>query len=180
MTSVDFEVPVSGGTVGGWETGDGAPALILHGGPGLSDYTAPLAAELGDGFRVIRYQQRGLAPSTLSGPFDIDQHVADAIAVLDAAGADRAYVVGHSWGGHLAMHLAARHQDRLLGLVVVDPLGAVPDGGLGDLGRILVERMSQELAERAQELQERSEAGEAPLEDAMAGLALIWPGYFAA
>lgn len=154
--------------------------LILHGGPGWSDYTASLAAELEDAFCVIRFQQRGLEPSTTSGPFGIEQHVADAIAVLDAAGADRAYVIGHSWGGHLAMHLAARHQDRLLGLVVVDPLGAVPDGGLSDLGRILAERMSPEQAAQAQELQERSQAGEATIEDALAGLALIWPGYFAA
>src|SRR6202041_2946395 len=110
----------------GWETGRGAPALILHGGPGLSDYTAPLAAELNDGFRGLRYQHLGLAPSTVSGPFDIDQHVADAIAVLDATGADRAYVVGHSWGGHLAMHLAVRHPGRVAGLVIVDPLGAGP------------------------------------------------------
>ena len=70
--------------------------LVLHGGPGLSDYTAPLAAELTDAFRVIRYQQRGLAPSATSGPFSISQHVADAIAVLDAAGAGRAYLIGHS------------------------------------------------------------------------------------
>jgi hypothetical protein len=60
--------------------------LVVHGGPGLSDYTAPLAAELEDAFGVIRYQQRGLAPSTTSGPFGISEHVADAIAVLDAAG----------------------------------------------------------------------------------------------
>jgi pimeloyl-ACP methyl ester carboxylesterase len=153
---------------------------VLRGGPGWSDYTASLAAEMQDAFRVIRFQQRGLEPSTTSGPFSVEQHVADAIAVLDAAGAGRAYVIGHSWGGHLAMHLAAAHQDRLLGLVVVDPLGAVPDGGLSDLGRILAERMTPEMAARAQKIQERSEAGEATMEDAREGLALIWPGYFAA
>ena len=63
----------------------------------MSHYTAPLAAELEDAFTVIRYQQRGLAPSTTSGPFGISRHVADATAVLDAAGAGRAYVIGHSW-----------------------------------------------------------------------------------
>ena len=166
--------------IAAWQTASGPPVLILHGGPGWSDYTESLADELEDAFRVIRFQQRGLEPSTTSGPFSIEQHVADAIAVLDAAGADRAYVIGHSWGGHLAMHLAARHQDRLLGLVLVDPLGAVPDGGLSDLGAILVERMSPQLAARAQALQERSQAGEATIEDVLEGLAVIWPGYFAA
>jgi proline iminopeptidase len=175
-----FTASVPGGVIAASQTGSGAPVLILHGGPGWSDYTASLAAEMQDAFRVIRFQQRGLEPSTTSGPFSVEQHVADAIAVLDAAGAGRAYVIGHSWGGHLAMHLAAAHQDRLLGLVVVDPLGAVPDGGLSDLGRILAERMTLERAARAQKIQERSEAGEATMEDAMEGLALIWPGYFAA
>jgi pimeloyl-ACP methyl ester carboxylesterase len=176
--AVEFAARVPGGTITAWESGHGAPVLILHGGPGLSDYTAPLAAELDDAFRVIRYQQRGLAPSTGSGPFDIERHVADAIAVLDTAGADRAYVLGHSWGGHLAMHLAASHQDRLLGLVLVDPLGAVPDGGEGDLDRILGERTPPHLASRARELDERAMAGEGTAEEALESLAIVWPGYF--
>jgi pimeloyl-ACP methyl ester carboxylesterase len=103
--AVEFAASVPEGEIIASQAGSGAPVLILHGGPGLSDYTAPLAAELHDAFRVIRYQQRGVAPSTAAGPFGIDRHVADAIAVLDAAGAGRAYVIGHSWGGHLAMHL---------------------------------------------------------------------------
>ena len=174
----EFAASVPGGVITASQAGAGAPVLILHGGPGLSDYTGPLAAELDDAFAVIRYQQRGLAPSTTSGPFDVDRHVADAIAVLDAAGAGRAYVIGHSWGGHLAMHLAAQHQDRLLGLVVVDPLGAVPDGGESDLGRILAERIPPDRAARAQELDERAMAGGGTAEDALEGLAIVWPGYF--
>ena len=174
----EFAASVPGGVITASQAGAGAPVLILHGGPGLSDYTGPLAAELDDAFAVIRYQQRGLAPSTTSGPFDVDRHVADAIAVLDAAGAGRAYVIGHSWGGHLAMHLAAQHQDRLLGLVVVDPLGAVPDGGESDLGRILAERIPPDRAARAQELDERAMAGEGNVQDALEGLAIVWPGYF--
>ncbi len=138
------EVP--GGSIAGWQADAGPGVLILHGEPGLSDYTGPLAAEFEDAFRVIRCQQRGLAPSVTSGPFDIDRHVADAVAVLDAAGARRAYVVGYSWGGHLAMHLAVRCPDRLLGLVLADPVGAVPDGGAGDLERILAARIPPERA----------------------------------
>src|SRR5579871_4762842 len=176
----EFAARVPGGSITGWLAGTGPPVLVLHGGPGLSDYTAPLAAELTDAFEVIRYQQRGLAPSVTSGPFDIGQHVADAIAVLDAVGADRAYVVGHSWGGHLAMHLAVRHPGRMHGLVVVDPLGAVPDGGLSDMEQNLTERIRPELAARAAELDERAMAGQGTPEDALESLAIVWPGYFAA
>ena len=174
----EFQVPVPGGSITGWLAGDGQPVLVLHGGPGLSDYTAPLAAELTDAFAVIRYQQRGLAPSVTSGPFDIGQHVADAIAVLDAAGAGHAWVIGHSWGGHLAMHLAVRHPDRVAGLVIADPLGAVPDGGLSDMEQNLTERMRPELAARARELDERAAAGQGTAQDALESLAMVWPGYF--
>jgi proline iminopeptidase len=140
----ELETPIPGGVLHVWCNGSGPPVLIQHGGPGLSDYTEALVGELEDAFTVCRYQQRGLAPSTTFGPFDIETHVADAVAILDGIGIERAYVVGHSWGGHLAMHLAAHHPDRLLGLVAVDPLGALPDGGEADLGRILAERILPE------------------------------------
>lgn len=178
MSAEEFLVPVPGGSITGWAHGDGPPVLILHGGPGLSDYTEPLTGELADGFRVLRYQQRGLTPSVTSGPFSVDQHVADAIDVLDAAGADRAYVIGHSWGGHLAMHLAVQHPARMLGVVIADPLGAVPDGGLSDMEQNLTERVRPDLAARAMELDERAMAGEGTPEDALESLAIVWPGYF--
>jgi len=176
----EFRAEVPGGAITAWQAGTGPAVLILHGGPGLSDYTAPLAAEFTDAFGVIRYQQRGLAPSTTSGPFDIGQHVADAIAVLDAAGAERAYLVGHSWGGHLALHLAVQHPARLLGLVIADPLGAIGDGGAGDMGRNLTARTPPGLAARARELDERAMAGQGTAADARESLAIVWPGYFSA
>ena len=174
----EFLARLPEGSITGWLAGNGPPVLIVHGGPGLSDYTEPLAAELTDAFWVIRYQQRGLAPSVMSGPFGISQHVADAISVLNAAGVGRAYVIGHSWGGHLAMHLAVRHPGRVLGLVIVDPLGAVPDGGLADMEQNLTERIRPELAVRARELDERAAAGQGTAEDAVESLAIVWPGYF--
>lgn len=176
----EFQAQVPGGSLVAWRAGSGPAVLILHGGPGLSDYTAPLAAELEDAFDVIRYQQRGVAPSTASGPFDVGQHIADVIAVLDAAGAEHAYVIGHSWGGHLAMHLAVQHPERLLGLVIADPLGAVPDGGAADMGRNLTERTPPALAARANELDERAMAGQGTAEEALESLAIVWPGYFSA
>ena len=88
----EFAVEVAGGTIVGWESGDGERALVLHGGPLISDYTAPLAEQL-DGLRTIRYQQRGLPPSTTAGPFDVEANVADALAVLDARGVARAWAI---------------------------------------------------------------------------------------
>lgn len=173
-----LEVTVAGGHIHASENGSGPSVLLLHGGPGLSDYTFTLAPELEDGYRVIRFQQRGLAPSTTEGPFSVERHMADSLAVLDALGVERACVVGSSWGGHLAMHLVAAHEDRFSGLIPVDPLGAVGDGGEGDLGRLLGERVPAELAAEAAEIDELAMAGEGTADDALRGLSLVWPAYF--
>jgi pimeloyl-ACP methyl ester carboxylesterase len=122
---------------------------------------------------VIGYQQRGLSPTVTSGPFDIERHVADAIAVLDAAGAERAYVIGRSWGGHLAMHRAVYHPERLLGLVLTDLLGAVPDGGVSDMEANLASCIPPRQAARARELDERATAGHGTAEEALESLAIV-------
>jgi pimeloyl-ACP methyl ester carboxylesterase len=181
LTPVRESPPVSELAV--WDSGpeDGVAALVLHGGP-MTDYTAPLVALLPPTLRTIRYQQRGLPPSTVEGPFDIETHVADAISVLDSREVGRAWLVGHSWGGHLAFHLAVAHPDRVLGVVAIDPLGAVPDGGWGDLDANIfarLERHSPEGAARAKELDERAMAGGGTDEEADESLRLVWPYYFA-
>lgn len=174
-----FDVPVDGGAIVGMTIGSGPPVVLLHGGPGLSDYLGSLDDEVGSGYRMHRYQQRGLAPSTLSGPFTVEKHVEDAVTVLDAVAPEGAYVIGHSWGGHLSMYLAAWHPERVRGLVVVDPLGAVGDGGESEMGRLMQERIPPETLARANELDERAMKGEGSAGDAIEGLALVWPGYFA-
>ncbi len=173
------DVAVAGGHLRVTECGSGPAVLLLHGGPGLSDYTFTLVPELEDGYRVVRFQQRGLAPSTPDGPFTVERHMADALAVLDMLDIERACVVGSSWGGHLAMHLVVSHEERFSALVPVDPLGAVGDGGEADLGRLLAERVPTELAVQAAEIDELAMAGEGTAEDALNGLALVWPAYFA-
>jgi pimeloyl-ACP methyl ester carboxylesterase len=177
---MEFAVEVADGRIVGWQAGSGPPVLILHGGP-LTDYTGGLAQLLPQ-FRTIRYQQRGLPPSTLAPPYTIETHMADAVAVLDALQIERAWLIGHSWGGHLAMHLAVAHPDRLLGVVAVDPLGAVADGGWGDLDRNLFDRLSSHspaASERAQEIDRRAMAGEATTDEMRESVVLVWPYYFA-
>ncbi|HET7521166.1 MAG TPA: alpha/beta hydrolase, partial [Candidatus Limnocylindria bacterium] len=125
-----------------------------------------------------RYQQRGLAPSVVDGPKTVDAHVADAVAVLDALGWGRAWIVGHSWGGHLAMHLAVAHPERVLGLVVLDALGAVDDGGTAALGPNLTATLSDEDRARVEELDARDDRGEATEAERLEMMRLLWPYYF--
>ena len=173
-----FTVERAGGVIGGWRAGSGPPALILHGGPGLTDVTEGLATELG-GFETFRYQQRGLPPSSTEGPWSVEDHVADALAVLEWIGADRVLLVGHSWGGHLAMHVAVAAPERLGALVLVDPLGAVPDGGEADLEESLAARLPSDLVARMAALDERLLRGEGSQEDGREMMAAVWPYYFA-
>jgi len=90
----------------GWVRGRGREVLLLHGGPGMTDYMQSLLPELDD-FQVASFQQRGVAPSTLSGPFDVPTLRADAIEVLDTLNWESPVIIGHSWGGHLLLHLLA-------------------------------------------------------------------------
>jgi proline iminopeptidase len=175
----EHDVAVPGGHVHVWQSGSGPPLLLLHGGPGLSDYTSTLEPELLDAYQVVRFQQRGLTPSTRQGPFNVERHMSDAIAVLDALGLGQVCVVGSSWGGHLAMHLVAHYPARFSGLVAVDPLGAVGDGGEADFNRILSKRVSSEAAARSAELDQRAIAEEGPSRPALEGFRLVWPAYFA-
>lgn len=175
---VPFELAAGGGLLAGHRGGVGAPALLLHGGPGLPDYLGGCAGELADVLSTMRYSQRGNPPSTAGGPYAIENHMEDALGVLDAFGIEKAWAVGHSWGGHLALHLAVAHPDRLLGIVCVDTLGA-SDEVYGDFGANLTRELSPEQLARFQELDERDTAGTATAEESLEALAIIWPYYFA-
>jgi pimeloyl-ACP methyl ester carboxylesterase len=105
--------------------------------------------------------------------------VEDARRVIDALGWPRAYVVGHSWGGHLALHVAAAMPERLLGVLAVDPLGAVGDGRWPEFDEEIFRRTPESDRERARELDELSMTGQADDELALEGMRLVWPAYFA-
>jgi len=158
--------------------GTGTPLLLLHGGPAMSDYMEMLGPELA-GWRAVKYQQRGLAPSAVCGPFTVERHVADAVAVLDELGIDQAVVLGHSWGGYLALNLALAHPERVTGLVIIDPLGAVDDGGLVEMGQNLGSRLLPSALDQYAEVAARLATPEPTDDDMLESLRLLWPGYFA-
>lgn len=178
MTEAPFQVPVGDGVLAGYRGGDGPPGLLLHGGPAWSDYTEGLAAELDGLLETHRYTQRGAPPSTAGGPYTIEAHVADALAVLDHLGVERAWVVGHSWGGHLALHLAVAHPERLLGLVCLSPLGAF-DRVLTEFGRNMDGRLEPAQEERVAAIEAARRRGEATEAELVERMGYIWPHWFA-
>jgi proline iminopeptidase len=161
-------------------TGSGPPALLLHGGPGMDDgYLADFVDLMRDRLELLSYTQRGVAPSIAEGPYTIAQHVADACEVLDAAGLERAIVIGHSWGGHLAGQLTAAHPERVVAMVSVDGLGLVGDGGWDEFDAHFERALPGPVGERLMEMDRRLQAGGGTEEEAGEMLRATWPYYFA-
>jgi len=157
---------------------DGPPALVLHGGPGMgAENVIGLIEELDGLFETALPQQRGLTPSTLEGPRDVETHVADEIAVLDHLGWDRAWLIGHSWGAHLASHIAVAHPGRVAGLILFETLGAVPDGGSAELVANLVARLTPAERSELDALMESQAAGDGDPAQMGKILMTLWPSY---
>jgi pimeloyl-ACP methyl ester carboxylesterase len=176
----EFTTHDDGPLIAGRRAGSGPPVLLLHGGPGLGfDYLRDLAEELAQENDVAWYQQRGQEPSAAAPPNTVTADVGDARRVLDTLGWERAYVVGHSWGGHLALHVAEAMPERLLGVLAVDPLGSIGDGRWPEFDEELFRRTPEAVRARAREIDELAMAGAADDELALEGMRLVWAAYFA-
>ncbi len=180
MERTPFTVVTPSGDLSGWITGEGPRVLAIHGGPGMNyDYLDDAVTELAARYQVATFQQRGLAPSTEQGEFTVAEAVADIVAVLDGLGWQTAWLMGHSWGGHLVLHAAAEIPERLDGVLSVDPLGAVGDGGAEEFQAEMLARVPAADRERASVLDAKDTAGESTPEDDLEAFTLVWPSYFA-
>jgi lipase len=99
---------------------DGRPVLAMHGVTGHGARYRVLAQAL-PGVRVHAADLRGHGRSPWTPPWGIEQHVADVLGVLDGLGLDRVPVIGHSFGGAIAVHLARSAPERVERLVLLDP-----------------------------------------------------------
>jgi len=111
-----------------WEEhGSGPPVLLIMGLSFTHEMWFRVLPCLTGRYRVILYDNRGVGRSDVPpGPYWMPDMAADAAAVLAAAGADRAHVVGASMGGMIAQELALR-QPRLVRSLL---LGCTSHGGL--------------------------------------------------
>jgi pimeloyl-ACP methyl ester carboxylesterase len=174
----ELRVSVPGGEIFATRRGEGPGAILLHGGPGIgAENIIGLVEELDGLVNSVLPQQRGLYPSTLEGPRDVETHVADEIALLDKLGWERAWLIGHSWGGHLAMHIAVAHPERVTGLILIETLGALPDGGSAELVANMVARLTPEERASLDELVARQTAGDEDPTLMAKMLMTLWPSY---
>jgi pimeloyl-ACP methyl ester carboxylesterase len=112
-------------------TGSGFPVLFVHEFAGDHRSWEAQVRHFSRDYRCVTYAARGYPPSdvpTDPASYSQDRAVADAVAVLDGLGAERAHVVGLSMGGFTALHLVLRHADRVASAVVAGAgYGAHPD-----------------------------------------------------
>jgi len=103
-----------------WEAaGDGEPVLLIMGLGYPSDMWHRQWPALTERFRAIRFDNRGVGKTGVpDGPYPVEVMAADAMAVLDAAGVERAHVVGASMGGFIAQELVLTYPDRVKSLIL--------------------------------------------------------------
>ena len=113
--------------------GTGEPVVFIHG-AFIADTFRPLLAEpsLADRYRLILYHRPGYAGSSRnSGPVSVARQAADCRALLRHLGVARAHVVGHSYGGAIALQLALDTPDVVHSLALLEPalmVGASAEG----------------------------------------------------
>lgn len=106
--------------------GDGPPIVWSHG--FLMDQTMfdPQVGAL-DGYRHIRWDERGFGQTESTGAFTYWDSADDAVALLDHLGIDEAVFAGMSQGGFLSLRAALAHPDRVRALILIDTQAGTED-----------------------------------------------------
>ena len=102
--------------------GQGSPLLLMHGGPGLDHTTLSSLGPLADQFTLIFYDHRCNGRSTGAAVESMtwDNLTADADALRETLGFDDWAVLGHSFGGNVALEYALRYPARVTQLLLLD------------------------------------------------------------
>jgi pimeloyl-ACP methyl ester carboxylesterase len=118
------------------------PFVLVHGFTGSRDDFADVLDPLAALGRTLVPDLRGHGGTTNAGAgYTFDQLTADLLGFLDATGAERCDLLGHSLGGMVALRFALAHPERLASLVLMDTAAREPDAtpsyhrAIGFLGR---------------------------------------------
>jgi len=105
--------------------GQGYPLVLMHGGPGADLYTLMSFRPLMDQFTLVFYDHRcnGRSRGAPVESMNFENLTADAHALRQALGFDKWAVLGHSFGGYVALEYALRYPHSLSHLLLVDTGG---------------------------------------------------------
>ena len=165
---------------GGAAADDRPPVILLHGGDASSDiWGFQLPALIAGHRRVIVIDSRGHGRSSWDGRLGYELMASDVIAVMDAAGAGQADVVGWSDGAIISLVVAMQHPERVRRIFA---FGANTDviGGLNPLGVLApVSRRAGRLLRDEYARDTGSAAGFGALMRAVMRMQLTQPNYLA-
>jgi pimeloyl-ACP methyl ester carboxylesterase len=116
--------------------GPGFAVIFVHGVGGNHRLFDPEMAEFRGGRRVLAFDQRGCGGSADApgGDYDLEARVRDLSNLLDAVRLDPVALVGHGTGAQVVARYAERHPDRVLGVVLINPVsGNAEAGRIADL-----------------------------------------------
>ena len=104
--------------------GSGPVLLTIAARGGTGERYAGVSGILKTDFTVVRYDRRccGRSSGDRSRPMDMLQQARDALAVLSAAGASQAYILGNSAGSAIALKIAEHFPEVVLGMIVHEPV----------------------------------------------------------
>ncbi|GGZ44411.1 alpha/beta fold hydrolase [Streptomyces poonensis] len=119
--------------------GNGHPVLLLNGMYATQRYWKGVLPLLTGRYRVVTFDGRARGKSGASGDYSFAGCLDDITAVLDATGLKRPILVGWSHGAALAVRYAARHPNRVAGVVCID--GAYPMAPIDDAFRERVRKL---------------------------------------
>ena len=121
----ESRIPVGRTSLYARAVGQGAPVIVLHGGPDFDhSYLLPEFDRFAGTWRLIYYDQRGRGRSADGvQPSDVtlESDLADIDTVRQHFNLARSILLGHSWGTVLALEYALRHPDRVSQLVLMNP-----------------------------------------------------------
>ncbi|HEX2914819.1 MAG TPA: alpha/beta hydrolase [Chloroflexia bacterium] len=110
-----------------WGRADNAlPLVLLHGWAGSMQDWRLLEPLIARDYYCLSYDAAGFGSSqfnsgepTAKTDFSIERYVEDLKALLDQENLEKVHLVGHSWGGVIAMAFAARYPERVVSLVAI-------------------------------------------------------------
>ena len=154
------------------EYGSGTPVLLLAGGPGFNaGYLEPVWNILGGKCKVIVPDQRGTGNSAVEtvneASMSLENYNNDIEALRMHLNLDKLTIIGHSWGGMLAMEYAASHSEHVRKLLLLGP-----GGPTANFVSYFFDNVNMRLYKSDfEEIAALSEEGKPPYQG-------MWPGYF--
>ena len=156
MREEEGHIDVPGGQV--WYkvvgSGESVPLLTLHGGPGGGHYYLEPLNEIASERPVVFFDQLGCGKSDTPDDVSlwrIDRFVDEVTAVRDALGLDRIHLLGHSWGGWLAIEYMLGAPSGVISLTLASTSASIPQF-VYEAGKLISE-LPREMAETMRRLE---------------------------